>query len=94
MRTALSIFLAFGIFGLTGCAHTNLNRSKVVAIAKTTAIHQGYCLADYKTPRASYGLGGVKEWYVYFQGRKLVPGDYFAVSVDDASGAARIIPGD
>jgi hypothetical protein len=78
---------------IIGCTHTRYSRHQVIDMAKQTAESRGYKLTDYQEPKASYGLGGEKNWYVYFQGRELFPGNYFAVEVDERSGHVELIRG-
>ncbi len=71
-----------------------LSTEEAVRIAKRTAEQQGVRLRDYKEPEVHYEFTRKdKSWWVFFDGRVPMPGNHFAVSIDDQTGGARLIPG-
>ena len=96
LRSSISVALAWML--LTGCAHTRpdgarLSTSEAVRIAKEAAKREGISLNDYKRPVAKYLEHNT--WWVFFERHGLFRGvgGFFAVVVDDQTGAARVSHG-
>jgi hypothetical protein len=92
---------------LAGCAHVTptesatrpagarLTTNEAIEIAKHAAEHQGLRLSEYKAPEAHYEFTRKdKSWWVVFDGKIPIPGNHFAVSIDDQTGKAELIPGE
>ncbi|SRR5258706_3677406 len=82
---------------LAGCATrpdgARLSSSEAARMAKQAARHDGISLRHYKRPEAQYRDD--RTWFVFFDGRGLfrTAGSFFAVAVDDQTGAARVSRG-
>ena len=71
-----------------------MSPAEAIRIAKQAAERQGSDLRRYKEPEARYEFTrNDKSWWVFFDGRVPMPGNHFAVSVDDQTGDTRFIPG-
>jgi len=71
-----------------------LSAADAIRIAKQTAEHQGVALRNYKEPEAHYEFTRKDHsWWIFFDGRVAMPGNHFAVSVDDRTGGTHFIPG-
>ena len=106
MRAAanLSLWLLAFCFVLSGCSKSEmapgpkpegarLSPSEVIEIAKIVGATNGMKLGDYKAPRVDFQATKQKTWSVFFDGRVPMPGNHFAVFVDDQTGEAHYSPG-
>jgi hypothetical protein len=67
-----------------------MSSDEAIKIARDYATRQGYDVERYE-PVAKRDDG---EWHVFFRGRDLLPGNFFSVYVNDASGIVReLVPG-
>lgn len=67
-----------------------MTAQEAIKTARDYASQQGYDVERYE-PEARYGDD---EWHVLFRGKDLLPGNFFSVYVNDASGTVReLIPG-
>ncbi len=92
----LAVVLALMLVG--GCATAppegaRLSSAEAVRLAKEAAVRDGVELAHYGRPTAR--LTKDQRWFVMFEARGILrsPGDFFAVSVDDRTGATQVLPG-
>jgi hypothetical protein len=71
-----------------------LSSAEAVSLAKRAAERQGLRLREYEEPEAHYEFTRKdRSWWVFFNGRIPMHGNHFAISVDDQTGATRLIPG-
>jgi len=71
-----------------------MSTTEAVRIAKRAAERQGVHLSDFKEPKAHFELARKDQsWFVFFDGRVPMPGNHFAVSIDDQTGDTYFIPG-
>jgi hypothetical protein len=92
MKATFIILALVGSVLFVGCAH--LHRSEVISIAKQAAALEGYHLGAYKRPTARFEIGPEgKTWSVSFDGKDLIPGNFFEVMVDDRTRETRIVGG-
>ena len=67
-----------------------MDADEVIKIARDYASRHGYDVERYE-PVAKRDDG---EWHVFFRGKDLLPGNFFSVYVNDASGRVReLVPG-
>ena len=67
-----------------------MDADEVIKIARDYAGRHGYDVQRYE-PAATRDDG---EWHVFFRGKDLLPGNFFSVYVDDATGIVRdLVPG-
>ena len=67
-----------------------MTSDEAIKIARDYAGRHGYHVERYE-PAAKRVDG---EWHVFFRGKDLLPGNFFSVYVDDASGRLReLVPG-
>ena len=75
-------------------AGARLTTTEAIRIAQEAAVHDGVRLSDFKSPEAHYEFARKdKSWWVFFDGRVPMPGNHFAVSIDDPTGKTEFIPG-
>jgi hypothetical protein len=67
-----------------------MTADEVIEIALDYARAHGRDTEQYEVSADQTG----DEWHVFFQGKELLPGNFFSVFVDDQSGAAKaLVPG-
>ena len=75
----------------SGGAEPGLDSSEAIRIAKANALNEGIDLRRYERPEAHYEFVRKDDsWFVLFVGQDAMPGNHFAVTIDDRSGQARI----
>jgi hypothetical protein len=84
----------------TGCLHpgvtstsARLSEVEVIRIAKETAVSKGIDLHGFYEPEARYQIAD-KNWFVSFNGRALIPGNFFTVDVDDQTKKTQYVGGE
>ena len=97
------------VAGCAWCSHENgsamavdsrphvarLSQVQAINIAKQAAEREGRRLIDYKDPEAYYEFTRKDQsWSIFFDGKIPMPGNHFAVEVNDQTEFARVMPGE
>ena len=97
-----SILVAVSLCSAQGFAQERptqglITRDKALLLAQQAAIEHGYNLKDYshlQGPREIELMPGGKEWFFLYVCKRPAPGCAFSVTVNRASGATEVQPGE
>jgi hypothetical protein len=71
-----------------------LTELEAIGLARRAATRNGIDLRQFATPSARYHHTNEHDaWFVHFPGKAALPGNHFAVQVEDKTGQTRIRPG-
>ena len=71
-----------------------LTEREAIGLARRAAVRNGIDLRKFAPPSARYHHTNEHDaWFVHFPGKAALPGNHFAVQVEDKTGQTRIRPG-
>jgi len=74
--------------------YSRLNVAEATELAVKDAARQGRDLQQYHPAVVSFSWQGTEgTWWVHFNGRVSMPGNHFAIAVDDATGTMQLHAG-